>query len=298
MAIDLSQLSPPAVPGLVLSIDEVHRGSLDWLRQTYDWAVTDSPSDPAWRLTRLWALRETLVRQAIADAMAQTSLAYAAGSSLDHIGLTYAGLARLDGEGDKAYRERLAAAPERYAVGLSGAWYESVARGVEGVDDAYVASPAPGKVTIWVLADELAKTDGNQRRWPDGIPDADLLAGVRGRVTADEARQQTDQVTVQAAARQRYDVTVALTTLGGPDAAAVRQAALEWLRLLAARARRIGQGLTKALVAGAAVDIAAVKAAAITLQTVAADGTATAADAIAGADGVSLQARNLTVTAA
>ena len=92
-----------------------------------------------------------MLRQAVADTLAQGSLAYAAGQNLDHIGITYYSLVRLGGEGDDRYRERLSAAFERYAVGLSGPWYESIARAVAGVADARVTTPVAGTVRIFVL---------------------------------------------------------------------------------------------------------------------------------------------------
>ena len=140
----------------------------------------------------LVAGREVLLRQAVSDAMAQTSLAYADGENLDQIGATYYALERLTGEPDAAYRQRLAGAFERYAVGLSGPWYESLARGVAGVADARVTSPDPGAVTIYLLADETLIADTGAPRYPDGIPNAALLEAVTAVVTAPETRQQTD----------------------------------------------------------------------------------------------------------
>ncbi len=294
--IDLSKLPRPAVPGLVRTLDEVHAELLAWLLAEYDWVVTPSPADPAWRLTRLIAARETLLRQAVADALAQASLAFATGANLDNIGATYYAIDRLAGEDDQAYRERLAAAPERYAVGLSGPWYEQTARGVDGVADARATSPAAGTVRIYIQADDGLLDDAGMTLYADGIPDAALLAAVTAVVTADEARQQTDTVEVSACTRQLYDVTVALTLFAGPDPAAVRTAAEDSLRELAASRARLGLGLSKPLIAGAAVAPPSVQSAEVTLQTIDGGGAATEVDAIEGADGVAPLARTLTVT--
>ena len=263
--IDLSRLSRPAVPGLILSVDEAHEEILDWLAMQYDWVVTRSASDPAYRLTRLLAARDALQRQAVADALAQGSLAYATGQGLDHIGVTYYSLARLAGEDDDRYRERLAGAFERYAVGLSGPWYESLARGVAGVADARVTSPAAGEVQIYVLAD-AALLDAGVARYPNGIPNQALLDAVTAVVTADENRQQTDTVTVSACARLLYDVTVTLALLAEPDSATVIAAAESGLRDLALRADRLAGQITTELIAGATVNAAAVSAASVTLE--------------------------------
>lgn len=263
--IDISRLPPPSIDGLALTLDECHAALLQALADG-GWKVTAEASDPAWRLTRLLAGREMLVRQAVADAVRQTSLAYATGTNLDNIGLTYYALPRLAGETDAAYRERLANGFERYAVGLSGPWYESLARGVAGVSDARVVSPAPGAVTIWLLADDaLLDADTGQPRYPAGIPDDALLAAVTAVVTADAARQQTDRVTVSAASRFTFDMTATLTLRAEPDRAlALAAARTRLLALLAAQAR-LGSGVSKALCYGAVVDPAAASDAAIVL---------------------------------
>ena len=296
--IDISRLTRPDIPGLVLTLDEVHTSLLAWLEAEYGWVVRDDAADPAWRLSRALAAREVLIRQGVADAVAETSLAYATGERLDHIGVTYYALPRLAGERDDAYRERLADAPERYAVGLSGAWYESVARGVEGVRDARVVSPSPGAVTIWILADETLTTDAGAARYPNGIPDASLLTAVTHVVTAPETRQQTDTVTVSPCTRQRYDVTVTLTLHAEPDSQTALAAARSALAALAARSARLGASLTSEIVAGACVDVAATAAAAIEIETVSDGGDVVTVASIAGVDGVALQPRTLTVEAA
>lgn len=295
--IDLSRLSPPEVPGLLLSVDDVHDEVLDWLAQEHGWNVTRSASDPAWRLTRLWAAREAMLRQAVADTLAQGSLAYATGQNLDHIGVTYYSLERLAGEDDARYRARLAGAFERYAVGLSGPWYEQVAKGVAGVADARVTTPAAGTVRIFILADS-ALTDEGDARYPNGIPSAALLAAVTAATTADDARQQTDTVQVRACTRQRYDVTATLTLFAEPDSSTVLAEARAGLAALARRADLLGGRIDERLVAGAVVNTAAVREAAVTLQSVDSHGAATDVEEVAATDGVAPQARTLTVEVA
>lgn len=296
--IDLSRLSRPEVPGLQLSVDEVHVELLDWLAMQHDWVVTRGAADPAWRLTRLWAAREAMLRQAVADTLAQGSLAYAAGQNLDHIGITYYSLVRLGGEDDDRYRERLSAAFERYAVGLSGPWYESLARSVAGVADARVTTPVAGTVRIFLLADGALEDAAGDAVYPNGIPDAALLAAVTAVVTADDMRQQTDTVEVMACTRQLYDVTVTLTLFAEPDSATVLSEARAGLAELARRGDRLAGRIDKQLVAGATVNTAAVSEAAVVLSSIAADGTAAAADEIVAGEGVAPQARTLTVGAA
>lgn len=293
--IDLSRLTRPEVPGLLLSVDEVHEEILAWLAAEYDWTLTVDGSDPAWRLSRLWAARETLMRQGIADGLAQASLAYAEGANLDHVGVTYYLLERLEGEDQEAYRQRLASAVERYAVGLSGPWYESVARGVTGVADARVTSPNPGEVTIYILANEALVDAQGDPIYASGIPTAALLAAVTAVVTADENRQQTDSVTVSACTRVEYDVTVTLTTRAEPDSATVLAEARQALADLSRTVDVLGGALTPELIAGAAVDPDQVTGATIVIQT--GDTPATVAS-IASVDSVAPKARTLSVVAA
>ena len=290
--IDLSRLTRPEVEGLQLSVDEVHVEILAWLAAQYDWTLTVDGSDPAWRLSRLWAAREAMIRQAIADSLAQASLAYADDENLDHIGTTYYLLPRLEAEGDDTYRQRLASAVERYAVGLSGPWYESVARGVTGVADARVTSPAPGDITIYILANEALVDAQGDPVYADGIPSAALLEAVKGVVTADENRQQTDAVTVSACTRVKYDVTVTLTPRAEPDSATVLADARQGLAGLSRDVDVLGGALTPELIAGAAVDPAQVLSAAITIET---GDPAAEVDSIASMDSVAPKARTISV---
>ena len=293
--IDLSRLTRPTIPGLVLTVDEAHAQAIAWLASEYQWVLAEDASDPAWRLSRLLAAREALIRRQIADSVEEVSLAYARGALLDHIGLTYYRLPRLDGESNDDYRQRLADAPELYAVGLSGPWYESTARGVEGVFDARFTSPAPGDGTIYIQANETLLDDMGDAVYPNGIPDAALLAAVTARVTADEERQQTDRITVSACTRQRYDVTVTLTLRAEPDSALTIAEATTALARLARDTDRLGGAVNEALVAGAAVNVAAVAEATVRIASVDTAGNAAAVAAIAGTDSVAPQARNLEV---
>ena len=294
--VDLSKLTRPVIPGLVQTVDQVHEAALAWLADEYEWELVENGSDPAWRVTRLLAAREVLVRRQIADALEQVSLAYARTTLLDTIGLTYYGLERHDEESDDDYRQRLADAPERYAVGLSGPWYESVARGVAGVYDARFTSPTPGAGTIYIQASEALLDAMGDPRYENGIPDAALLQAVTAVVTAEETRQQTDTITVSACTRQLYDIVVTVQIRAEPDSATVLADAQAALGRLARRADRLGGALDNALVAGAAVDFDAVAAASVQIRTVDEHGVTTDVDTIAGSDGVAPQARRLNVT--
>ena len=294
----------PSADGLDLTLDQEHAAQIKWLAGEYGWTIGAGPADPAWRITRMFAARMTAHRAEVLDAMAQTTLAFATKTNLDHIGLTYfGGTARLAGEEDDDYRDRLAHVVDLFAVGLSGGWYEAVARRVAGVADARMTSPAAGQVTVHVLADEALLDDATPPAalYPRGIPDAPLLAAVTAAVTAPDAAQQTDVVTVSAATRQRYDVAVALTVVPGASAPTVLAEARTRLAAVAAARARLAEGVSKAILAGAAAaSIDAVREAVVVLSTVSeADPPVVApVDAIAAADGVAPEPRNLVVTVA
>ena len=296
--IDLSALSRPTIPGLILTLEEVHAEMIAWLLAEYQWELSEDASEPAWRVSRLLAGREAIMRQSVGDAMAAVSLPYATGEILDHVGNTYWGLRRLADEGDDAYRVRIANAPERFAVGLSGPWYESIARGVEGVADARVTTPAAGDVDIYILANETLLDAMDVPLYANGIPTATLLAAVTPAVTAKDTRQQADTVVVRACVRQLYDVLVSLTLRAEPDSERVLADARAGLADLAARTDLLGGSLTKDLIAGASVNVAAVSAAVVTLEAIDAAGVATVVDSIASMDSVAPKHRNLVVALA
>ena len=199
-------LERPTVPGLILTAEEIRAAMVADLAGG-GWAVSESSANPAWRVLGAAALELARVRRSIHDAMAQTSLAFAMDGALDLIGETYRDTPRKAGESNDDYRARLRTAVGFRAVGLSGAWYESVALEVEHVRFARAWSPSPGRVELGVLADpEAGDVFLGLILYPDGVPDADLRAAVLAAVTAPAVRQQTDDVVVVETSRLRYDV--------------------------------------------------------------------------------------------
>ena len=271
MPLDLPPLRTPVIADLVPSLDDEHQALLSWLRTEFSWRVTADASDPAWRLTRLIAFRAVLVRQTIADSVSQVSLEHAEGAMLDHIGVTYYQLPRLSNEQDDAYRARIAAAPSLFAVGLTGPWYESQARAVDGVSSAFAVGAArpdeaagttPGAVTVAIRA------TGSEDYFTDAVPGAALLAAVAARLTAPDIRQQTDQVYVVPAFGVLYDVSITLQLRANVDAAEARKAAEKGLRGVCRTTDEIGGQTSAALIAGAVVNPAVVLSAAVALKEV------------------------------
>lgn len=261
--IDLSRLSPPTIDGLLLDADEIAAEMLATVNA--DGAtVTATAADPAYRIILACAQREMNLRRQQYDALLALSLAYAAGDELDLIGVTYYGVARLDGEADAAYRLRIAATPERFAIGLSGDWYEQNALAVTGVYAAQLNSPTPGVVDVYIQGNPALVDDAGDALYPSGAASAALLAAVTTKVTAADVRQQTDDVTVRAAAAVEYSLAVSLTTYAEPDSAIVLAAARDALAVTLDERNRIGEKINKTIVAGA-VFVAGVREATITI---------------------------------
>lgn len=295
--VDISLLRRPEVDGLLLTPDEVRDRLVADVKAETGWDISETPGDPAWRMATAIAGELSRLRSSVDDACAQNSLAYASGRNLDGLGATYYRTARKQGEADADYRQRLARSPERAAVGLSGPWYEETALGVEGVRDAEFESPAPSRVTLHVLADERLLDGDGDPIYPNGIPNAALLAAVRAAVTAVDARQQADVVTVSACTRQAWKASVTLSLPSGPDAALVVATASAALTALGERTARLGALISKELIAGAVVDPRVASGAAIALKRV--DGTRDVdAERIQAGSGVALQAASLSVEAA
>ena len=296
--IDLTVLPEPIVEGLDKTLDEEHAEQRALALARWGWRIPDSPADPAWRVTRLFAARLTAHRGEVRDAMRQATLAYATGHHLDHIGVTYYQSPRLAGESDDDYRERLAHVTNLAAVGLSAGWYESIARNITGVADAHVTSPSPGAVTIFVLADETVLAADGTPVYGRGIPNDALLAAVGAAAREPDAAQQTDVVTVTAATRQRWDAAVTLTLDAGAAGATILADARVRLARYGARTERLNVGVSKALVAGAAASADGITDASVVLSTVSEDQVpvVTAVEEIAAAAGTAPEPRTLTVS--
>ena len=265
-AIDLSRLAPPTLDGLLLSPDEI-AAELRTLLDNEGHPLTDAEaqaSNPLWRVVLAIAQREANLRRQIYDAALALTLPYGAGHELDLIGATYYGVVRKDDEGDDAYRRRLAATPERFAIGLSRDWYEQNALAVAGVAAARLETPEPGKVNIYVQADHAAVAEDGSALYPKGVPDADLIAAVTARLTAADVRQQTDKVKVIAGTPIDYRLAVELTLYAEPDSTLVLQAARGNLERLLAERHRLGETVSAVVVAGAVI-VAGVKDAEITI---------------------------------
>jgi phage-related baseplate assembly protein len=147
-------------------------------------------SEPLRKLLEVGAYREMMLRADFNSRAKGLFLAYATGTDLDHIGVTYFQVERLEGESDSNYRTRISLRPDSYSTAGSANSYRYHAMSASAlVKDASAINGGPGEVIVTVLS-----TEG------DGTADSELLQAVTDAVNADEVRPLTDTVTVQSAA--------------------------------------------------------------------------------------------------
>lgn len=246
-AIDLSQLPEPSVVEQ-LDYEQILAAMLADL-QARDPAFTALvESDPAYKVLEVAAYREMLIRRRVNDAALAVMLAYAQGTDLDQIGANYS-VARLvldEGdplatppvpptyEEDTDYRRRIQLSFEGYTTAGSLGSYVFHGLSADGdVADVYPVSPTPGNVVVYVLS-----------RSGTGAASTELRAKVLAALNADLVRPLTDNVTVQSVTIVNYSITAELVILPGPDAAVVRQTALDAITAYAAAQRKIGYDVT------------------------------------------------------
>ncbi len=241
-AIDLSRLPAPDV---IENLDYEALLEAAIVRLGPDYVVSEA--DPAYKVLESAAYRELLLRQRVNDGARAVLLATARGRDLDNLaallGVERQVVTPADPdafppveavyETDERLRLRTQLAPSAISTAgpVSSYRYHALSAGSQVLDVA-VSSPAPGSVTVTVLA-----RDGN------GLADADLLAAVTAALNDESVRPLGDVLTVQSAAIVDYQVTAELTIGAGPDSDAVLAAATAAVTAYTASARRIGQAV-------------------------------------------------------
>lgn len=247
--IDLSQL--PA-PEFLAAIDfdaefEIMKADLvDRMPQLA--AVLALESEPIVKLLQNFAYRMMVKTSAFNDETRGNLLAFAVGSQLDHIGVTYHRTARLVIqaqdltaqppipeilEDDASYRARIQLAPEGFSTAGPIGAYKFHAISAAQVKDASITSPSAGQVLVAVLSH-----DGS------GVADVGLLADVGEILGHEDVRPLTDQVIVQSAAIIDYQINAELALYEGPDSALVGEAARQAVRDYADDNHRMGHDIT------------------------------------------------------
>ncbi|NBV07358.1 MAG: baseplate assembly protein, partial [Proteobacteria bacterium] len=208
-AIDLSKLPAPKVIES-LSYEAIFQDILsDFLGKNPSYS-TLLESDPAMILLEVCAYRELLLRNRINEAAKATMLAYATGSDLEHLAASL-GVQKLDGETDDQLRQRVQLAPEAFTnAGSIGAYTFHALSASSYIKSVSVKSPNPGAVLVTILS----KT-GN------GTASEELIDVVLEKLSEEDVRPLTDQVSVQSAAIVNYAVEAVITVYSGPSSAVV-----------------------------------------------------------------------------
>ena len=213
-AIDLSKLPAPKVIE-ELSYEEIFQDILsDFLEKNPSYS-TLLESDPAMILLEVCAYRELLLRNRINEAAKATMLAYATGSDLENLAASL-GVQKLVGETDDQLRLRVQLAPEAFTnAGSVGAYTFHALSASSDIKSVSVKSPNPGKVLVTILS----KT-GN------GTASSELLDAVLEKLSEEDVRPLTDQVSVQSAEIVNYSVEAVITVYSGPSSAIVETEAM------------------------------------------------------------------------
>ncbi|MBC3911544.1 baseplate assembly protein [Undibacterium umbellatum] len=152
--IDLTKLPPPAVVEVLdfEALVNVHKQDL-LQRQPSAANVLALPSEPLVKQVEAFAYREMLLRGRINDAARANLLAFATGTDLDHKGAFY-NLARLSGEADERYRNRIQLRIAALAGNGTAEQYHLLALSASAnVRDANVTSATPGSIAVvlWLI---------------------------------------------------------------------------------------------------------------------------------------------------
>lgn len=272
MTVDLSKLSAPEVVKTVDYQSIFDHMLADLQRRDVNLSLTEA--DPAWKVLEVAAYREALIRQEMNDRAKGLLLAYATGSDLDHLGVTYYRTQRIVTEGDNTvvpplpeikesdedYRARLLIAEDGYSTAGPVDAYIFHAKSAHGaVKDVSVITPAPGEVVVTVLwagvtidsaTGELVSYIDEQGRLVTELdpPETGVLThlGVMDavKVQLEKVRPLTDLVTVQPAAIKEYTVNALLEIYPDVDPVTVKEEARKSLEAWVDANHRIGREVT------------------------------------------------------
>lgn len=283
-AVDLSRLPAPIAIQQVDFEAELSsmRAALLAIDPTLE-SVLALESEPLTKFLEFSALRTSLLRQEHNDRVRGLLLAYARGTDLDHLGITYYQTARLEldagdplavppidptYESDDDYLARLLLAEDGYSTAGPPAAYIYHAKSADaGVKDITVAVPTferlllspeqeaalPAGAQVYTVLDDAGLIEPTPAtvgitvlaRDGDGTPSPELLAAVEARL-GDDVRPLTDEVVVRAATILGYTVAAELIVRPGFNEAYIRQVAEDSLAAWVALQHRIGRDITVA----------------------------------------------------
>jgi phage-related baseplate assembly protein len=247
VAIDLSQVPAPAI---VEALDyETILASMraDLLQRAPELAAAlEVESEMLLKLLQVCAYRELLLRARVNDAARAVMLATATGSDLDNLAALL-GVERpvlnpgnpganppvaATMESDAEFRRRVQLSLEGFSTAGPRGAYEFHARREVSVKDVSVSSPAPGEVVVTILS-----------RTGNGEADAAMVAAVSGLLAAEDVRPLCDNVIVQSAIIQTYEVIAQIAVDDGPDASAVLADAQNRLETYVASVHAVGRAV-------------------------------------------------------
>ncbi|RKU01824.1 baseplate assembly protein [Burkholderia sp. Nafp2/4-1b] len=201
-------------------------------------------SEPMVRLLQENAYREVLLRQLINDRARGLLLAYARGTTLDHLAALFDVERLVIAAGDPEHglepvvedndslRERVQLAPRGFSVAGPNEAYVFHARAADGrVRSATAYSPEPCVMVVTILSRE-----------GDGTAPDDLIAIVRNALQ--KVRPQTDEVIVQSATIVPYAIRATLRFFSGPDRAVALTEARRRTAAFTIEMHRIGREVT------------------------------------------------------
>ena len=203
-------------------------------------------SEPLTKLLELFAYRLMAKTNQINHTTKSMLLAYATGTTLDHIAAGV-GIERLlvklgnpnsippipdVMESDAALRRRVQLEPERASAGSKGAYLFWALSADGDVRDASVVTASPGRVTVYVQSHN------------DAVVSDTLREKVRLAVDTDERRPFTDSVRIAAGQPQDWQLQAELTLYPGPDKDVVINAARAALDKYIEQVRYLGYDVT------------------------------------------------------
>lgn len=245
--IDLSRLPPPSLVEQ-LDYEAILATLISDVRSLFPAFGADLESDPAQKILEANAYRVLLERQRGNDRARSVMLAYATGSSLEHLAALLGVARQITDPGDpnarppvaptcetdERLRQRTQLAPAAISTAGPASSYRYHALSADAkVKDVHVTSASPGEVMVTVLS-----TENN------GAASTELIAAVSTALGAESVRPIGDRVTVQSATITEYTITARITVGSGPDSELARAASEEKARAYTLAAHKLGRDVT------------------------------------------------------
>lgn len=233
-------IEDPVYEQILLELKELFLTLVPEDERAYFAAALQLESEPLVIQLEACAYRELYLRQRQNEAIAALMLADAQGDDLDALAANPPWcIYRLDGEDDARFKRRILLAVASTSSAGSIADYKFYALSADvNLFDVEVISPEPGVVDVYLLE-------------ANGAASPVMVDTVMAVLSADDVRPLTDQVRVQPADVQDYQVNARLWLYAGPDKNTVYQYAMSQLKALVKLLFRFGHDIHhSAVIAG------------------------------------------------